>query len=288
MGPEEINAFLSGHSSATKAMIEIFVSESNRRFERMESLVNDLRNENRNLKESLQFTQAQVDENIATIKTLNTYKKENDNKIQELEGQIKAMQQRQDEMEDQARRSNLRFDNVPETENETWENSATIVSNLLKKMDLPEDTPIERAHRIGRYDPQRDRPRTIIAKFARFRDREAAFRNAKVLRRDGIAVKEDLCQASRKKRAEQWPTLQEAWKEGKRAFFNHTKLVVKGPRAPPPPTTPALSDSPSSSTQPGQSSENSNSAATSDSNTTSSERSVKQQPPRHAKNGNKK
>ena len=71
MKPDEIKAFLIGHSEATKCMIEILVKEKNRKFEKLDKEMFDLINENRQLKDSLQFSQDEIDENKAAITELN-------------------------------------------------------------------------------------------------------------------------------------------------------------------------------------------------------------------------
>ena len=131
-------------------------------------------------------------------------------------------------MENQPRRSNLRFDNIPDTEGETWDKSSTIITDLLEKtLDLGPNIDLERVHRVGPFDPTRRRPRTIVAKFHRYRDREAAFRNAKKLKGTDVVLREDLCEASRQRRIDQWPQLRKAKEEGHRAYFNHTTLKIK-------------------------------------------------------------
>ena len=234
MTPEEIKAYLNGHSEATKSMIEIFVSNNSRKFERLESLVNDLRHENCTLREQLKVCEIQVEENIASIQELQKEKDEQSKTIKELESKIMKVDQRCDEQEDRSRRSNLRFDNIPETPNETWENTSNIVTGLLKKLELPEDVPLDRVHRVGSFNPNQKWPRTVVAKFSKFRDRETVYRmrNSSAWKSTGVKIKEDLCEASRKKITDQWPELKKAWEEGKRAFFNHTTLVVKPAKTP--------------------------------------------------------
>ena len=229
MTPEEVKAYLSGHSEATKNMIEIFMKENNRRFEKLEDQFNKMKVENAELRESLQFSQGEIDTLKSTIEELKSTLKSDTPLVQDLKKQVDKLTLRCDDQEDRSRRSNLRFDNIPESEGgETWEKSSQLISDLLeKKLDLGSSIELERAHRVGSYDPTNSRPRTIVAKFLRYGDREAAFRNAKKLKGTGIIIKEDLCEASRKKRAEQWSELKQAWNNGQRAYFSHNKLKIK-------------------------------------------------------------
>ncbi len=76
---------------------------------------------------------------------------------------------------------------------------------------------IERAHRIGQRD--NNRPRTIIARFTHFRQREDVLRNAFKLKGTRVFVNEDLCPASQEKIKAQLPLYKQARAEGKVAFF---------------------------------------------------------------------
>ena len=72
-----------------------------------------------------------------------------------------------------------------------------------------------------------ERPRAIVAKFLKFGDRDLVLRSAPKLKGSNIFVNEDLCEASLEKRKIQLPALQEARRNGKIAYFRHTKLIVK-------------------------------------------------------------
>ena len=134
---------------------------------------------------------------------------------------------RLDDLEDRSRRNNIKIEGLPEADGgENWEQTAANVSKLIKdKLEITEDILIERAHRVGQKSSTR--PRSVIAKFLRFRDREAVLKNSKKLKGTNIYVNEDLCEASRAKRREQLPKLREARSLGKIAYFSHTKLIIK-------------------------------------------------------------
>ena len=84
---------------------------------------------------------------------------------------------------------------------------------------------LERAHRVGgRGD---SRPRTIVARFSRYCDREAVMRSAKKLKGTNIFLNDDLCAASQAVKRAQMPQLKQARSEGKIAYFRHTKLIIK-------------------------------------------------------------
>ena len=138
----------------------------------------------------------------------------------------KASAERLDYLEDQSRRNNLRIDGIKEEQGETWEHVAEKVKALVKnKIGIQGEIPIERAHRVGK--PSGDRPRSIVARFLSFTDKNNILRNAKKLKGSNLYINEDLCETSRNKRKEQLPQLKQARSEGKIAYFVHTRLVIK-------------------------------------------------------------
>lgn len=101
---------------------------------------------------------------------------------------IKELEDRLNYQEDYSRRNNVRISGVEERgASETWEQTAAAVTSLLEeKIQLP-GLVVERAHRVGmRRD---DRPRHIVARFARYCDRDAVMRNSNKLRGTNIFMK---------------------------------------------------------------------------------------------------
>lgn len=75
----------------------------------------------------------------------------------------------------------MRISGMEERErNETWEQTSAAVASLLEnKMQMP-GVDLERGHRVGlRPD---DKPRTVVARFARYNDCDAVMRNGGKLR----------------------------------------------------------------------------------------------------------
>ena len=131
-----------------------------------------------------------------------------------------------DSLEDHSRRNNLRFEGLPENDQENWEQSENKVRKLLKeKLGFEDSLQIERAHRIGK--PQFGKVRPIVAKFLRFSDRSVILRNSNKLKGSNIYINEDLCENSLEIRRGKLPELKLARSQGKIAYFVHTKLVIK-------------------------------------------------------------
>ncbi|KAK3892147.1 hypothetical protein Pcinc_003983 [Petrolisthes cinctipes] len=136
---------------------------------------------------SLEFTQREVDELKSDIKEQT---KSSHEKIKQLEERINYQ-------EDYSRKKNVRISGVEERDgNETWEQS-------------------------------HGKPRTIVARFSRYCDRETAMRNARKLKGTNIFLDDDLCPASQAIKNAQMPQLKQAKAQGKVAFFRHTKLIIR-------------------------------------------------------------
>ena len=78
-------------------------------------------------------------------------------------------------------RENLLFTGIdePVLQRGEYENAEQTLRTFLRdEMGIFEDIPLDRVHRIGRFRPSQQYPRTIIAKFERYRDKELVRRKA--------------------------------------------------------------------------------------------------------------
>ena len=76
-------------------------------------------------------------------------------------------------LEDRSRRDNLRVDGLKEIDNETWEKTEEILQQMIRDVLELEGINIERAHRVGNKSNEKNAPRTIIAKFSSYKDKQA-------------------------------------------------------------------------------------------------------------------
>ncbi|XP_064488326.1 uncharacterized protein LOC135400418 [Ornithodoros turicata] len=87
--------------------------------------------------------------------------------------------------------NNLVFHGLNDSSSETWAKSEALVTDLCKNnlgMEIPPHA-IERAHRIGRYQPNRRIP--IIVKFASYKTDESVMSAGRFLKDTGISVTGD-------------------------------------------------------------------------------------------------
>ena len=184
---------------------------------------------------SLDFAHHQLDEFKPIIDTL---RRENNNlhtqietltlQHSRLEKENIEMKEKIDYLDDYGRRQNLRINGLPEGPNETWEQSqAKVTSFLQQHFNVSPD--FERVHRVGNPSAQRSGPRDVVARFARYQDREAIFQNRRKLAstRPGIYINEDLCPNTLAVRKAQMPAYHAARNAGQVAYFSYRKLVIK-------------------------------------------------------------
>lgn len=106
--------------------------------------------------------------------------------------QLSSLMMRHDVLENRSRRNNLIFYGLPDTVNETWDESERSVilpcSGSLGIQVGPSS--IERAHRIGRFSTAKDRP--IVAQFCSFKDKQNILSNAHKLKGSRLSLSKDF------------------------------------------------------------------------------------------------
>lgn len=113
------------------------------------------------------------------------------------------IEERLDDLENRSRRNNLIFYGLPDTNpKETYAQSEQIIINhCLKSFCLTvEPKEIERAHRLGRYTANRQRP--IIVKLSSFKTKESILSNGPKLKGTKFSIGEDFTHPVRTARKE--------------------------------------------------------------------------------------
>ena len=122
---------------------------------------------------------------------------ENERLREEIHKQAEKMD-KQDEkldyMENQSRRQNLMFHNLPQKENETWEDCESSVLQVIRDLlGITTNVLIDRAHRVGR---------AVVVRFQNFKDKELVLKTAHKLKGQNtkIGISEDFSRTVREKR----------------------------------------------------------------------------------------
>lgn len=200
------------------SMITSLMNSFNVRYDKLHSTVTEI-------KVSLEFSQKDIESLKEAIKQQDLSQKALANEASIAQEDLKEISNNIDYLENQSRRNNVVFDGIAEQSKETWVDSENKVLKILKDNMQLEALPIERAHRVGRPKPQKNR--AVVVKFLNFKDRETVLRSGKKLRGTSIFVREDLSEKVLAKRRAQMHLLKEAREGGKIAYFNYDRLVIK-------------------------------------------------------------
>ena len=199
-----VKELLKQQDSSLKVFLSAYMDSVNTR---IDILIKDVQS----VQSSLEFTQAQVEELITS----------------DLRVQIEDLGNKLYDLENRSRRNNLCFEEIPESPNETWQESESKIKRLISS-HMPEvgtDFVEERAHRVG--GPRADsKPRKIVARFLNYMDREAVFKAKMKLHGTNMFVNKDYSDRVIKKRTELMPKLKEARRKNQRAFLRFDKLVI--------------------------------------------------------------
>ncbi|XP_078666011.1 uncharacterized protein LOC144908349 [Branchiostoma floridae x Branchiostoma belcheri] len=191
----------------------------------MDNLVREMQD----LKNSLNFSQGEISDTKETSDKNADKLKQLEQNIMTYNTEVTEMANKLDYIENQSRRNNLIFDGIKDDRKETWEQSETKVKEVLRnKLRLNTDNiEIERAHRNGKPG---DRPRPIVVKLLRYKDKQNILRQAKMLKGTQIFINEDFSDKIRQKRKDLQPALRAARERGQVAYIRFDKLVISDRR----------------------------------------------------------
>ena len=202
----------------------------NKKFDKMEKIVNDLKRDNKYLKQQNQEMSKQINE----LKT----------SFFRLESRTTEAERKHEHLEAMSRRDNLKFFGIEDQEKETWEQSEDKVREYMRKeLNLDDsEIKIERAHRL----PNKSSPRPIIVKFSFYKDRETVLRAYRQKRKDDnnedtsggqtdnelrqrpVRVSEDFPERVTKMRTKLFPFLKSCREAETTAYLRYDTLVVEG------------------------------------------------------------
>ena len=194
--------------------------------------IRKLREEINDLKKSIEFTENVLEEKVAKV----------EQNVCELQGKFKKVEEdvvymndyiedaenihnKLVELEDRSRRNNIRIHGIKEHNKESWEECERRVHSMLKDWLDIENVEIERAHRTGRKS--RSKPRTIVCKLLRFKDKQNILRKAKLLKGTNIFINEDYCQDTVECRKELWEEVKVLRSQGKITYLNYRRIVSR-------------------------------------------------------------
>lgn len=175
------------------------------------------------MKVSLEYSQKDIDEIKGKTRDIDALNE----MFSKLRKQIEELENKLDYLENQNRRNNIRISGIKEDRGESWDITEKKVKDMFQdKLGLDSNSiVIERAHRTGK--PRNGKPKQIVAKLLSYKDKEKVIKSSKKLKGTGIFIKEDFSARVLQRRSEQYEELKKAREEGKIAYFNVDRLVIK-------------------------------------------------------------
>lgn len=147
---------------------------------------------------------------------------------QSLRHQVQELSSRINSLENYSRRSNLVFDGIEETENESPAALLGKVHNVLKSMNVSNSSAIrfERVHRLRSTKSQGPRP--VIIRFTYYTDRAKVWANRRNLHGKTIYLREDFCLDTTKYRQSLLPVIKAARNKKMKATLVGDLLIIDG------------------------------------------------------------
>jgi hypothetical protein len=122
-------------------------------------------------------------------------------------------------------RENLLFFQIPEKKDEQCDKKMLeFIETKLHVQNAKSEVKLHRAHRVGRYQPNKVRP--IVAKFAYYPDRERVRKESKQLKGTPFGISEQYPKEVMDVRRRLIPIMKKARAEGKEAFLKIDKLYI--------------------------------------------------------------
>ena len=147
----------------------------------------ELRKENVEIKQSLEFTQ----EKLSDAEKLIASQKKKLEAVDTVGVDLAEVADRVRIMEDYSRRNNIIFDGIEKDGSETEEQLTFKIQKILtERLGVTADYDV--AHRLGDSRNGRDRPRPVIVRFKSFSDRQACMRASFNLRGTNIYLNDDV------------------------------------------------------------------------------------------------
>ena len=137
-----------------------------------------------------------------------------------------------DDLQEQSRQGNIVVVGIAESPHETWTASEDKVRKMITEKLKMDNTKIdvERTHRTRQPTTgPGDRPRSIVVKFLRFKDKVAVLDRAKNLRGTCIFFNKDYPEAVSQKRKELIPAMKADRMRGDIAYIRYDRFIVHPP-----------------------------------------------------------
>lgn len=205
-------------------------------------LVEVLHKEFGKLRESLEFSQAQVTSLAAENQALRGDVKDLTEQVTRMSGENKKFKESILDLQSRSMRDNLVFSGIPEREGEDAE--VTVRNFIEHQLKLPSETvrsiTFDRVHRIGARRSANSRSRAMVVKFQHYKQKMQVIRQGRELRGTEFSVNDQFPKEILDRRRVLFPIRKKFISEGARASVSVDRLYVNGQLYREPDVTPWL------------------------------------------------
>ena len=216
MDTNSLELLLSNNLTTIKAFVEVM-------FKSVREEVSSLKDENAELRHSLEFTQSEVESLKVTVRDQDSQLKFFHEKLEANTG----VGERVRILEDFSRSKNLRITGLPQLTRETSEQTRHTVQKLINEKLQLDNVLVKDAYRVGNSSTG-SVPKQVIAKLESTADKFKCIKNGKNLKGSNIFVNEDLSQATMQIRNSKLDELKNMRKAGFIAYFSGANIVNRG------------------------------------------------------------
>lgn len=214
-----------GRADDDDSVISTLSQLINNRSDALEKMVGDNALKIEGLKKTVDFICAELNDVKGKVGLIEARVSSEEKKMEFCETRIA-------DLERYSRRWNLRLHGIPEKEGE----NIRAESIRICVATFPEGGPslpdkIDTVHRIGKRPMNTTRPRAVIIQFSSRLIRDGVWRAAKsseFLRVNSLRFSEDLTAFDRERRLLLWPAVENARKQGRKAYFVGHRAFIEG------------------------------------------------------------
>jgi len=145
--------------------------------EELKEKVKDLKEKNQDLEKSIQFAHEEIVDLKTEMKNMAYTIDLQSQDVNQIIEDLKVEKNRGVKLEGHSRRNNLRFYNIPESINESYDDAEQTLRRFIDKdlkgdYEFADEVSLERVRRIGSKRSPNSKPRPLIAKFTFFKEKE--------------------------------------------------------------------------------------------------------------------
>lgn len=117
------------------------------------------------------------------------------------------------------------FDGIVESPHETSAETEKKIKKICsEKLQISTEIELEKVNHVGK--PSGERPRPVVVKFLRQKDKTAILQKSKSLKGTNIYINQDFTDQVRRKRKDLMPELKAARARGDIAYLRYDKLII--------------------------------------------------------------